>query len=137
MVNRLRDLMEERTMKKLTTLLALIMMAFAPSAMALEAKGVIEEIKICGTGNTGSQRVSRTLQFKVEGKWFATYADYTGYTADRDNNISTSLIMMAYAQSLTVHIKANGPWDSHVNRCGVTSGAIFHEAAGDFIRLAR
>ncbi|EFP95192.1 hypothetical protein [Vibrio caribbeanicus] len=116
-------------MKKI--LFAILLLA-SPLSFAQEAKGIIEEIQICGTG-TDEHNWARTLQFKVDGKWFATWADY--YGQDYDNNISTSLLFMAASQKLSVHIKATAPWHTYQKKCGITDGKIFHKSSGDFIRI--
>ena len=118
-------------MKKI--LFAILLLA-SPLSFAQEAKGIIEEIRICGTG-TGEPGWARTLQFKVDGKWFATWADFYGNTEGYDNNISTSLLFMAASQKLSVHIKANTPWHPYHKQCGITGGKIFHKNSGDFIRI--
>ena len=117
-------------MKKI--LFALLLLA-SPLSFAQEATGVIEEIQICGTG--GSNNWVRTLQFKVDGKWFGTWADRYGKVEDFDNTISTSLVFMAASQKLPVHIKATEPWSFSHTKCGVTDGKIFHQISGDFIRI--
>ena len=35
----------------------------SPLSFAQEAKGIIEEIQICGTGNAGNHDMQRSLQF--------------------------------------------------------------------------
>ena len=123
-------------MKKFLFALLLIT---SPVSFAQEAKGVIEAIKICGTGargyNNNGVDWARTLQFKVDGKWFGTYADYFGSPNDNDNNISTSLVFMAYSQKLPLHIKATDAWHNNMKKCGVSEGAIFQRNAGDFISI--
>jgi len=122
-------------MKKLT--LAMMLLIASPLSYALEAKGTIEEIQICGAGSRSGAHLVRTLQFKVDGKWFGTYADYSGYSVDYDHNISTSLVMMAYAQNLIVHINATDSWTSSFNNCGASGGATFNDTKGDFIRISK
>ncbi|MCL6270761.1 hypothetical protein M3P05_12585 [Sansalvadorimonas sp. 2012CJ34-2] len=117
-----------------------ILLAFSPVVSAEQAKGVIEEIQICGTGSglMPGQGWIRTIQFKIDGKWFGLAADYYGHpTGDVDNEISVSLIYMAYAQNLVVDIKATDPWWDFHKACGVSQGAQFHGSAGDYIRIAR
>lgn len=125
-------------MKKIT--LILIALLFSPLSFAEYAKGTIEEVKICGTGNTGSYRWIRTLQFKVDNKWFGTYADNFfsgGGSTDLDNNQTTSLVMMAYAQNLVIEINATDIWSSIHKVCGSETGHIFDDNAGDYIKLSR
>ena len=120
-------------MKKI--LFALLLLA-SPLSFAQEAKGIIEKIKICGTGTNGANW-ARTLQFRVHGQWFGTWADHIGVPNDSDDTISTSLIFMAYSQKLPVHIKATDPWNPLMTKCGVTDGKVFHRSAGDFIEISR
>ena len=120
-------------MKKI--LFALMLLA-SPLSFAQEAKGIIEKVKICGTGKNGDDWV-RTLQFQIDGKWFGTYADHMGTARDLDNSMTTSLIFMAYSQKLPVHIKATAGWNPLTIKCGVTDGNIFHRNAGDFIEISR
>lgn len=119
------------------TLLFTILLLTSPFSFSQEAKGTIEEIQICATGETGNSFWARTLQFKVDGKWFGTWADYYGSSTDYENTISTSLIFMAYSQNLPVHIKASDSWHYLFNRCGVSQGHIFNSTGGDFIRISR
>ena len=113
---------------------ALLLLA-SPLSFAQEAKGVIKEIQICGTGTKGPNW-SRTLQFKVDGKWFGTWADHVGGAIDYDDTISTSLVFMAASQKLPVHIKATEPWVNLFKNCGVNEGAVFYRNNGDFIRIS-
>ena len=121
-------------MKKIGFLL--LTLIFSPLSYALDAKGTIDEIKICGTGIKGW---IRTLQFKIDNKWFGTYSDYNygvGST-DHDDDQSTSLIMMAYAQNAVVDVRFTTAWGSAHNKCGVSQGATFRGNAGDYIKLSR
>ena len=119
-------------MKKV--LFALLLLA-SPLSFAQEAKGIIEEIQICGTGNAGNHDMQRSLQFKIEDKWFGIWADHYGRAEDYDDNLSTSLLFMAASQKLSVHVKATSPWHPYQKKCGVTDGKIFQANAGDFIRI--
>jgi hypothetical protein len=102
---------------------------------AEERTGIIEKLRVCGTGETGSSW-RRTLQFKIDGVWFGTFADYYSATAtDYDNDIASSLIISAFTQSRPVRIRATKAWDSRLAKCGVSSGYVFHSNAGDFIEL--
>ena len=122
-------------MKKLFLLLALLTSSVT---FAQEATGVIEEIKVCGAGKRAGEGWARVLLFKVDGKWFGTYAEYAGSPNDHDNNISTSLIFMAYSQNAKIEIKATDTWSSNFFQgCGVTEGGVFHDKAGDYIRLIK
>ncbi|WP_341661737.1 hypothetical protein [Vibrio sp.] len=120
-------------MKKLLFTLLLLT---SPISFAQEAKGVIEEIQICATGLSSNNWI-RTLQFKIDGKWFATWADHYNKEGGYDNTISTSMVYMAYSQKLPVHIKATESWHDRMKKCGASEGAIFHALAGDFIRISR
>lgn len=121
-------------MKKI--LFALLLLA-SPLSFAQEAKGMIEEIQICGTGTSGpGSNWARTLQFKVDGKWFATWADHIAGVKDWDDRISTSLVFMAASQKLPVHIKATEHWVNLFKTCGVNEGAVFNRNHGDFIRIS-
>ena len=122
-------------MKRLLLLVCLLFVH--PLSYAQEAKGVIEEIKICGTGLTSTTRWIRNLQFKVDGLWFGIYADRHADSLDRDNNITTSLLLMAYSQNLTIEVKATESWESSFKKCGNSQGAAFHGKGGDYIRLSR
>ena len=121
-------------MKKI--LFAILLLA-SPLSFAQEAKGVIEEIQICGTGNAGNHDMQRSLQFKIEDKWFGIWADYGGANDVYDNSLSASMIFMAYSQNAIVHVKANQGWGPAFKKCGVSDGKGFGRHAGDFIRLSR
>ncbi|WP_114787394.1 hypothetical protein [Vibrio tetraodonis] len=121
-------------MKKLLFTLLLLT---SPISFAQEAKGVIEEIQICATGETTNNSWFRSLQFKVDGQWFGIWADYYGGANDYENNLSTSMIYMAYSQGSPIHVKANIGWHPLFEKCGVSDGRIFDSKAGDFIRLRR
>ncbi len=122
-------------MKKIIFCIFLIFAS--PITFAQETKGMIEQIQVCGTGE-GTNKWIRTLQFKINGMWFAIYADYYGASGqDYDNNISTSMLFMAYSQNLEVHINATDSWVASFQKCGQTSGAVFQNNSGDFIRLSR
>lgn len=117
--------------KVLLTLLLLV----SPFSFAQEATGKIEEIQICGTGNEGAGDWIRMLQLKIDGKWFGIYADFYAHnTGDVDNEISTSMLYMAFSQNITVNIRATDAWEK---KCGIPEGAMFHGNAGDYIRLSR
>lgn len=123
-------------MKKIGFLL--LTLIFSPLSYALDAKGTIDEIKICGTGHTKTPRWIRTLQFKIDNKWFGTYSEYHNRdSSDYDNDQTTSLLMMAYAQNSIVEIRATDRWSDNHNKCGITEGGVFHDNAGDYIKLAR
>ncbi|MGF1763859.1 hypothetical protein [Aliivibrio kagoshimensis] len=124
--------------KLLITTSFLFTVFFSPLSSAVDAKGTIEEMQICGTGSQSGNQWIRTLQFKIDGKWFSTWADNYGTSnSDLDNSISSSVLMMAYSQNLMVEIRATEAWHAVHNKCGVTSGAIFHGNAGDYIRLVK
>ena len=120
-------------MKKV--LFALLLLA-SPLSFAQEAKGIIEEIHICGTGNRGHD-MYRTLQFKIEDKWFGIWADFGGVHDTYDDSLSASMIFMAYSQNAIVHVKATHGWEPEFKKCGVSDGKGFGRQAGDFIRLSR
>nr|WP_321277963.1 hypothetical protein [uncultured Vibrio sp.] len=120
-------------MRKL--IIYILLTLVSPFSFAQEAKGTIEQIQICGTGTKGW---ARTIQFKVNGKWFGIYADYhSGSGRDYDNNISTSMLYMAFSQNLEIDIKATDTWKNIYKKCGINQGAVFHQNAGDFIRLSK
>lgn len=77
----------------------------------------------------------RTLQFKIDGKWFGTYADQHG--GSYDNNQTTSLVMMAYAQNSIIDVHFTNSWPALFTKCGVTQGAVFYITAGDYIKFSR
>ena len=120
-------------MKKLLFTLLLLT---SPVSFAQESKGVIEEIQICAIGpnNPGWKKV---VQFKVDGQWFGFWADHYGTSNDYDDNLSASLVFMAYSQRLPIHIKATNSWEKDMKHCGITEGASFHQRASDFIRISR
>ncbi|MCE0494152.1 hypothetical protein [Vibrio salinus] len=123
-------------MKKL--MLCVLLLVAAPLTFAEEATGTIEQIQICGTGHENSGNWMRTLVFKIDGKWFGIYANFYNSTAtDYDSNITASMIYMAFAQNLEVHIKATSNWETYYSNCGLTDGHIFHGKAGDFISLSK
>ncbi|MBL4830979.1 MAG: hypothetical protein JKY55_13980 [Aliivibrio sp.] len=124
--------------KLLITTSFLFTVFFSPLSSAVDAKGTIKEIQICGTGQQSGNQWIRVLQFKIADKWFATWADNYGTTnSDLDNSISSSVLMMAYSQNLIVEVRATGGWHAYHEKCGVKSGEIFHGAAGDYIRLVK
>ncbi|MBU2895318.1 hypothetical protein [Vibrio hepatarius] len=99
---------------------------------------MIEEIQICGTGQVQPNNWHRSLQFKVDGKWFGTWADYYGpISTDYENNLATSMIYMTFSQGTPVHVKATTNWHPLFEKCGVSDGRIFNSNAGDFIRISR
>ena len=120
-------------MKKL---LFTFLLLTSPVSFAQEAKGVIEEIQICSPGTSGVDW-ARLLQFKVDGMWFATWSDHISSAVDEDNNITTSLVLMAYSQNIPVYIKATAPWHPYMTKCGISDGKVLHRNAGDFIRISR
>lgn len=116
-------------MKKVV--LFLITLIFSSLSYAQYEKGVIQEVKICATGDGNWARL---LQFKVNGAWFGTYADY--HAANYDNNITTSLVLMAYSQKAEVEVDFNSPWTELFGRCGVKQGKVFYFKSGDYISLS-
>lgn len=125
-------------MKNVIAAIFTLMLCFcAPLSSAAEATGIIEEFKICGSGATGDHKWKRTIQFKVSGQWFGIYADFDSTVArDHDNDISTSIIMMALSQNRPISVKATDTWHSnYFTKCGVTSGAVFNDNAGDYIAI--
>ncbi|WP_415882106.1 hypothetical protein [Neptuniibacter sp. QD34_54] len=125
-------------MKKLLSSLILTSCSILPATVnAAEATGVIEELKICGTGH-GNHKWIRTIQFKVDGLWFGTYADYySSEGRDYDNSLTSSLLMMAFSQNKKITINATDSWSSdyHKGKCGVSEGFVFHNNVGDYIRF--
>ena len=120
-------------MRKIVLALSLILCV--TSSQAAEEVGIIEKIRICGTGVTGSDW-KRTLQFRINGTWFGTYADYYNSSAtDYNNELATSVVLLAYSQSKPVHIKATHAWSEFFTPCGIDSGYVFHSNSGDFIGL--
>lgn len=121
-------------------LLSVLLVFTSPFSYALQAQGVIEEIRVCGYANTGGNRWTRSLQFKVNGLWFAILADYSGSSVnyfEHDNSLTASLVMMAYSQQKVVEVNATDAWNSNFSNCGASSsGAVFHDNPGDYIRLA-
>ncbi|MDW6005024.1 hypothetical protein [Vibrio mangrovi] len=119
------------------TLLLAFLFLVSPLTFSQEATGTIEQLQICGTG-WSNQSWLKTLQFKIQDKWFGVYADYYSETDhDYDDNISPSMIFMAFSQNLVVHVKATQDWTEIFNKCGHT-GAVFHGGhAGDYIELIR
>jgi hypothetical protein len=110
---------------------------FSIQSYASQAEGLIEEIRVCGTGKTSGPRWRSTLQFKVAGKWFGTYADYydTASGADRDNSLITSIVMLAYSQMKPVHVVATDSWSSTFSQCGNSTGHVLHDHGGDYISI--
>ena len=120
-------------MKKIILIISLVFCSF--SSQAAETTGVIEKLRVCGTGESGSDW-KRTLQFRINGIWFGTYADYYNFTAtDFDNDLATSIVFLAYSQKKPVSIKATHPWSHRFTPCGISSGHVFHSNSGDFIEL--
>ena len=69
---------------------------------------------------------------------FALAADFYSVSgSDRDNNVTSSLLYMAFAQGLVVDVKATGTWGTAYSMCGNPTGALFHNNAGDYIRIVR
>lgn len=122
-------------MKKITLLI--IALLFSPVSFAQYAKGTIDEIKVCSTGNLSAPMWIRTLQFKIADKWYATYAEFYGNSENSNNNVTTSLVLMAYAQNAVVEAVATGTNDPYFTRCGTPVGKMFHINAGDYIKLSR
>ncbi|SON49912.1 hypothetical protein [Vibrio tapetis] len=124
-------------MKKI--ILAIMLIVVAPFSLAQESTGPIQELKICATGDKGIGQWIRLLQFKVDNKWYSTLADaYADPSADADNPLTTSIIMMAFSQNLTIKIRAtNKSWAPLHSRCGITNGTVFHGNNGDHITITR
>jgi len=112
----------------------LVMFMASPLVHATEANGLVQEVRICGTGKTTWVRY---LAFQVEDKWFGTYADYAGSSLDHDNNLHTSAVMMAFSAKLPVQIVANGAWNSEFISCGIPTGAMIHRGSGEFLSIKR
>ncbi|MCL6270752.1 hypothetical protein M3P05_12540 [Sansalvadorimonas sp. 2012CJ34-2] len=113
----------------------LILLAFSPVVSAEQAKGVIEEIQICATGRTDWIRL---LQFRIGDKWFSTLADYYGHsTGDVDNEVSSSMLFMAFSQNLTLDVRFSGGWGDYENACGIPRGNSFHAVRGDYLRITK
>ncbi|MBL4830982.1 MAG: hypothetical protein JKY55_13995 [Aliivibrio sp.] len=114
----------------------LLLMLFATTVNAEYAKGTIDQIKMCSTGQAGW---IRTIQFQVSGKWFGTYADYSygAGSTDHDNSQTTSLLFMAFSQGKVIEVNATDVWDKYHNKCGVSSGFSVYNNAGDYIQISR
>lgn len=110
----------------------LLLVMFSPVSYSLDAKGTVDEVGVC-TFFVTSPGWIRLFQFKVGGEWFFTFADYYSSGADRDNTLSTSLVLLAYSSKVPVDVRANTP---AVTACGVTAMGI-HELNGDYIRLGK
>ncbi len=125
-------------MKKILLLLSLILTS--PLSYAQEATGTIEEIRVCGYDGGSGARWARVVQFKVAGKWFGILADYQGtstHSLELDNNVTTSILMMAYSQQKVVEVKATDKWSSTWAKCGTSdTGAVLHDNPGDYFRLS-
>lgn len=124
-----------------TTFLLGTVLVFPSTSFAQEASGVIEVMRLCGYGVQAGNRWARTLQFRIDGKWFAIFADYNGSSSaayfEHDDNHSMSLLMLAYSQQKVVDIKATYPWNANLTQCGASSvGAAFYENAGDYIQIS-
>jgi len=116
---------------------ATLMMALlhTPLASATEASGMIQEVRVCGSSATSFPGWIRYLAFKVEGKWFGTYSDHYGSGTDYDNNIHTSVVLMAFSAKKIVKVASNGIWVSGMVKCGLPAGNMLHRAAGEFISV--
>lgn len=116
--------------------IALFLLSVIPSAYAEKATGVIEELRVCGSGTEKADAWIRTLVFKVGGIWFGTYAEHYNYNwGDADNSITTSLILMSYSQKLEIEVNATHSWVAMFKNCGIPHGYVFHSNAGDYIKL--
>lgn len=114
----------------------LVIIFFTPVTYANLAKGIIEEVRVCGTGVIEKDRWIRTLLFKVSGEWFGTFADHYSFTLTSvDNNMVTSLVMMSYSQKKEIEINATGDWNYNFSNCGIPEGSVFHGNKGDYIKL--
>lgn len=122
-------------MKKI--ILLLMLTVTAPLSYAQEAEGVIEELKICGTGAQSGARWSKILMVKIDGKWFGTYAEHYGSEKDYDDNLSTSILLTAFSQNLVVKIKATDNMDPSLANCGKVEGKMFHSNGEDYISIVK
>lgn len=126
-------------MKKIIIVLLSLFVA-TPQALALESKGIIEEVRGCAFDNKSGNKWARVLQFKVDGNWFGITADYYGSSSshfDYDSNMLTSMVFMAYSQQKIVEVKATDNWSAMWAKCtGSEIGAVIHDNPGDYIRLS-
>lgn len=123
--------------KKIKVMSVLCLLFGSASAYAAEAEGLVTDIMVCGTGGANSNNWIRTILFKVDSKWFGTYADYySGSQPDYDNDLTTSLLMMAYTTGKNVKVKFSDEWNSAFSVCGIPTGSVFHATAGDYFRVS-
>jgi hypothetical protein len=122
-------------MKKLTTLLILLasFTFFSTSALAVEAEGVIQELKQCRTGGPW-----KILLFKIEGNWFALNSDYYNNTNNGVNDyVGSSMIISAFTAGYTVKVNATGVWNVTYSACGDATGHAIHLNKGDYVQLIK
>lgn len=122
-------------MKKLTTLLTLLasFTFFSSSALAVEAEGTIDEVRVCGASSQGNW-INLTYFKLSTGQWFFILTNYL--LDDQDDNTTYSLVMTAYTSRYNVKVNANyKAGDTAYNRCGVTPAAGLWSTEGDYIAL--
>lgn len=125
-------------MKKAILMLALL--TISAVSYALEAKGVIEEVRACAFDNKSGNKWARVIQFKIDEKWFGIYSEYYGSSSnhfDYRNNVMPSMVFMAYSQQKVVEVKATDGWSGNWKKCGASdTGGVIHDNPGDYIRLS-
>lgn len=121
-------------MKKLILLLVstLTIGIFSSSALAVEAEGTVDEIRVCGFSYNSWRNLT---YFKLSsGDWFYILTNDTANPAD--DNATLSVVMSAYASRYKVKVNAN--WTHHPysnERCGISGAVGFWNNDGDYIAL--
>ena len=125
-------------MKKITTLLIMLtsFLFFSTSALAVEAEGTIDEVRICGSGNGGTGWKNHVLFKLSTGQWFYSYANWAGVSHDYDGNFVYSHVMTAYSSRYKVKVKASHAPPAAGFDCGVGSVAAgLWDTSGDDIAI--
>jgi hypothetical protein len=106
---------------------------FSSSALAVEAEGTIDEVRVCGAENSNWVNVT---YFKLStGQWFFIFTNFAKLAA-YNYNAAMSLVMTAYTGRYKVKVNANvHVGNAAYNRCGVTAAAGLWDAEGDYIAL--
>jgi len=107
--------------------IVLLISSLSMSAYSANSIGKIKTIKVCGSGDTtNNNRWNSYFLFKMDDDvWYFTYANYISYNIhnrDLDDNITISVVLLAYANQYEINVSSNRSF----NRCGVDAYVIWN-----------
>ena len=125
---------------KLKKILSYILCAFVFSVIqtsiswSAQSTGKIETVRVCGSGNTTTNRWNDYLMFKMDdGTWYSipgNYISHNIHNRDLDANLSHSVVLLAYSNRSDVSVSSN-----HASTaCGMSSYQIWNHL-DEFIEL--